>query len=207
MQQGGAERAVWLALSGFIGLILVLGAVALWSGDGDEFPVMGTVPDFELIDSTGSEVTRADFDGRVWVADFIFTHCAGVCPILSAQMADIQKSLAERQLDVRLVSVSVDPARDTPEVLAEYADRFGADSARWTFLTGERDALYDLIGKGFLLSVSERSAEEAGGSDDLITHSDRFVLVDGDANIRGYYHGTDRGDVDRLIQDLEKIVR
>jgi len=207
MKQGGAERTVWLALSGFIGLILVLGAVALWSGDGDEFPVIGTVPDFKLIDSAGNAVTRADFAGRVWVADFIFTHCFGVCPILSARMAELQRSLADRQLDVQLVSISVDPARDSPEALAEYAGRFGADSARWTFLTGERNALYDLIGKGFLLSVSERSPEQAGGSGDLITHSDRLVLVDRDAKIRGYYHGTDRGDVDRLIEDLEKITR
>ncbi len=204
MQEGRTERGIWIALTGFVALILAIGVWSLWSG-GDELPVIAEVPPFELIDSSGRQVRRSDFDGDLWVADFIFTSCAGVCPILSSRMAGVQRRLEEAGLDVRLVSISVDPARDTPPALAAYAERYGADPERWTFLTGERDALYELIGKGFLLSVSERSPEEAGDSGELITHSDRFVLVDRQGRIRGYYHGLEEDDVDRLLADLESF--
>jgi len=206
VQEGRTERGIWIALTGFVALILAIGVWSLWSG-GEKLPVIAEVPPFELVDSSGKQVRRSDFDGDLWVADFIFTSCAGVCPILSSRMADVQRRLEERGLDVRLVSISVDPARDTPPALAAYAERYGADPERWTFLTGERDALYELIGKGFLLSVSERSPEEAGDSGDLITHSDRFVLVDRQGRIRGYYHGLEEEDVDRLLRDLESFGR
>jgi protein SCO1/2 len=122
-------------------------------------------------------------------------------------MAEVQNELGERGVGARLVSITVDPARDSAEALRAYAERYGADPDVWWFLTGERDALYELIGKGFLLSVAERSPEDAptGDGHDLITHSDRFVLVDREGRIRGYYHGTERESVDALIDDLETL--
>lgn len=208
MAGGRGERRVWLALTGIILAVVFLGLFSPRSGQqsSEKFPIVATVPDFELTNSAGGRVSRADLDGAVWVADFIFTECGGICPVLSARMAEVQKALGERQVEARLVSISVDPARDTVEALQAYSRRFGADPERWWFLTGERNALYDLISKGFLLSVADRTQAEAdadGG--ELITHSDRFVLVDREARIRGYYHGSDRDAVRQLIDDVEEL--
>ena len=164
-------------------------------------PVLGAVPDFSLTERSGRTVRRADLDGQPWVADFIFTRCTGMCPALSTQMREVRRRAGEAGLAARFVSFSVDPTHDTPAVLAEYAPRFGAGDD-WLFLTGSRDALYDLIGAGFKLSVAERSAEAVAQGGELIAHSDRFVLVDGEGRIRGYYHGTDAAMPDQLLRDL-----
>jgi protein SCO1/2 len=208
MSASGAERRIWAILTAVIASVV---AVGIWSMfDREErgsFPVIATLPEFSLIERSGRKISRDDLAGQVWVADFIFTHCSGVCPVLSNRMSQVQRALREEGLEARLVSISVDPARDTPEVLREYAERYAADPERWLFLTGKRDDLYDLIGEGFLLSVAERSPEEADGSGDLITHSDRFVLVDRQSRIRGYYHGTEEGTVEALVTDLAELLR
>jgi protein SCO1/2 len=173
---------------------------------GEELPVLGRVPDFSLLASTGQPLSRRDLAGSVWIADFIFTRCGSICPMLTAQMAKIQTALTRAgDTSIRLVSFSVDPTYDTPEVLREYAMRFHADPNRWTFLTGRRSALYSLIGAGFHLAVADR--HEGGDTDagGLITHGDSFVLVDGNFNIRGYYHGTDAESVQQLLNDLGKL--
>jgi protein SCO1/2 len=169
-------------------------------------PALGRVPDFSLVDSHGQPLSQAQLSGGVWVADFIFTHCPGVCPTLSAQMAKLQHTLPQVGGEpVRLVSFSVDPANDTPEVLRAYAERFGAEQGRWLFVTGERDALYTLIGKGFHLAVADRPEGANTDGEGLITHSDRFVLIDPDLQIRGYYHGTDPESVQKLLRDLKQL--
>jgi len=169
-------------------------------------PVLGKVPDFSLIDSQGAPVSQAELAGGIWIADFIFTTCPGMCPVLSAQMAKVQEALASQSgAPTRLVSFSVDPVHDTPELLRTYAERFRADPARWIFLTGDRDALHTLIGAGFHLAVAERSPSEDTDGQGLITHSDRFVLIDRDLNIRGYYHGTDEDSVQQLVRDAAAL--
>ena len=121
-------------------------------------------------------------------------------------MAKLQHTLArEGTGTVRLVSFSVDPANDTPEALRAYAERFGAEPGRWLFVTGERAALYALIGQGFHLAVAERAPNENTDGEGLITHSDRFVLIDRNLQIRGYYHGTDAESVQKLLQDLKEL--
>jgi len=195
-----------------VGGVLLIGA-ATWlviryraASAVPDLPVIGRVPDFSLIDSGGRPLSQAQLAGGVWVADFIFTHCPDVCPVLSAQMAKLQHALAEAGADsVRLVSFSVDPANDTPEVLREYAQRFGAQPGRWLFVTGERDALYTLIGQGFHLAVAARPESENRDGSGLITHSDRFVLVDRNLQIRGYYHGTDQESVQKLLRDIDAL--
>lgn len=189
-------------------LLLMAGSWAVLRGThlAEGLPVLGEVPEFTLRSSSHAEVDAASLRGAPWVADFIFTSCPGTCPTMSAQMARLQRGLEERGLaDVRSVSISVDPATDSPEVLHEYAKRFGADAERWLFLTGERSELHSLIKNGFKLAVAERSPEENTDGEGLITHSDRFVLVDGTGNLRGYYHGTDPADVDRLLVDIETL--
>jgi protein SCO1/2 len=207
METRRVERAVWLGLGAIIAVVMLSG---LWwmlarSPDGAGPPVISALPPFALTERSGRPISRDDLAGQPWVADFIFTRCSGMCPALSARMAELRRQLRERRLNARLVSFSVDPTHDTPEVLRTYASRFGADDDGWLFVTGRRDALYDLIGQGFRLSVAERSADAADDGGELITHSDRFVLVDAEGRIRGYYHGMDADAVPALLRDLAKL--
>jgi protein SCO1/2 len=207
MEARGVERAVWLGLGAIIAVVMLSG---LWwlvgrSPDGAAPPAISAVPPFSLIERSGRPVSRDDLAGQPWVADFIFTRCSGMCPALSARMGELRRQLRERGLQARLVSFSVDPTHDTPEVLRSYAKQFGADDDGWLFVTGDRDALYELIGQGFRLSVAERSAQDAEAGGELITHSDRFVLVDAEGQIRGYYHGTDPEALPALLRDLAAL--
>ena len=118
---------------------------------------LGTVAAFRFSASDGRTLTEQDLRGKVWIVDFFFTTCSGPCPRISAQMRSLQDELAGSQ--VMLVSISVDPTADTPEVLRDYAQRIGADSSRWWFLTGDEAATYDLIRKSFALPVENHQRE------------------------------------------------
>ena len=157
------------------------------------------VPDFDLIERSKRKVTQQEFAGKVWVVDFIFTHCGGVCPAMTSNMKKLQDKLFE---DIRLVSFTVDPANDTPEVLTEYANRYGADKDRWLFLTGEPEAIQKLSIGGFKLALDPTAGTEI----EPITHSSRFVLVDREGFIRGYYGTQELTDLDRLIEDANNLV-
>ena len=159
----------------------------------------GSVPDFSLTDQDGKTVTRAGLAGKVWIADFIFTNCAGTCPMITGEMQKLQDALPA---EVHMVSFSVDPDRDTPDVLAGYANKSRADKVRWHFLTGEKGRLYDLSIKGFKLAL-----DDSGGTEvEPITHSTRLVLVDKQGKIRGYYGGTDQDEMKRLFTDATKLL-
>jgi protein SCO1/2 len=177
-------------------------AVALGAGvgcGGDPFPPMlGTVPEFRLVDRDGAAFGSAELDGRPWVAGFIFTRCPDVCPAVTTQMKRVQDGLAHAG-GAPLVSFSVDPAYDTPERLDEYARRYGA-TPTWHFLTGDRAAIARLLRDGFKVAFADDGPET-----NPITHSDRLVLVDGERRIRGYYHGRTEADVDRLIADASRL--
>lgn len=173
----------------------------------EPLPVYSSVPEFSLTSQTGETVSLADLRGEVWVADFIFTQCRGPCPLMTAHMARLQRALEERDLPVKLVSISVDPEIDTPQVLAEYADRFGADADRWAFLTGEKQEIYDLIFHGFKLAVDDGSLTPGGKpGPGIITHSVKFVLIDRQGRIRGYYSGEEAGVVDTILPDIERAL-
>jgi protein SCO1/2 len=201
------RRIVWGALAVVFVLVLVT-AVVDWSRPSNRTapPVEGTVPDFQLIERSGRRVTRADLRGQVWVADFIFTRCTSICPALTASMGRLRTDLRNRgETSVRFVSFSVDPHYDTPSVLQEYARPFAADDSVWWFLTGDRAALYTLIGDGFRLAVAARDDPAATDPNELITHSDRFVLVDGNFQIRGYYRGTEDEALAQLVHDIAAV--
>lgn len=161
-------------------------------------PVIGRISDFTLVERSGKTVTSTDLKGRPWVAGFIFTRCTGPCPRISAEMRQLQKDLPQRY---RLVSFSVDPEYDTPEVLREYADRFGADPDRWWFLTGKKPEMYAFIVASFQVTVLDVLEEGSR----IITHSTRLVLVDGDGRIRGYYESTEPEDMKRLREDAKRV--
>jgi len=152
-----------------------------------EHPWVGPeLSEFVLVDSRGSDVTRADLAGQPFILDFVFTTCAGPCPAMSARMRDMQAQLEGS--DVRLVSVSVDPERDDPATLAEYAETLEADTQRWWFLTGEKDQIRELARSLQVAADPDPSPEAPLGFQ--VTHSTKFVVVDGEGRVRGYYDGT-----------------
>jgi len=157
-------------------------------------PVMGSVPEFQLTAQTGQAFDSRSLDGHIWVADFVYTTCDGPCPMMSSQMRQVQTSTAETP-GVRLVSFTVDPNHDTPSALAEYAKHFGYDPNRWFFLTGDARSLDDLGMNGFHLNSVDGS----------LTHSTRFVLVDGKRRIRGYYVTGQDGFMRQLIHDIRQL--
>ena len=164
-------------------------------------PVYGTLPDFALVDDQHRPISRSTLQGSVWIADFIFARCPGQCPFLSAQMAALQRFFRDAP-HVRLVSFSVEPSVDTPEVLAAYAARYRAPGGRWQFVTGEPSAMTTLIQDGFRLAVGlEGSAKEP------ITHSLRLVLVDPRGAIRGYYDAADPRAMARLREEATHLAR
>lgn len=180
----------------YIGALLAgLALVALWlvlsnaSRRSAPLPELGRVPVFSLTTESGLSVSDAMFRGKVSVVDFIFTSCAGICPMMSGRMAWLQEELRDRP-EIRFVSFSVDPATDTPEVLKEYGKRYGAIPGTWTFLTGDREQIYSITKNGFHLGL------EAEGENAII-HSPKFVLVDTAGSIRGYYDSdsTDAMDI------------
>lgn len=162
-------------------------------------PVHGVIPDFTLVDQASRPFAGSSLRGKVWITNFIFTSCAGACPRMTARMAGLQKEIPP---EIHLVSMTVDPARDTPPVLALYAAQHNADPARWHFLTGPAAVLHPLIQRGFRLSVAE-----GGGPEEPILHSQRFVLVDRAGQIRGYYDSTDPQAMERLVHDADSLSR
>jgi protein SCO1/2 len=159
----------------------------------------GTVPSFQLVNQDGERFGSAQLMGKIWIADFIFTACPGPCPMISSRMSELQKPL--EKTDVHLVSFTVDPERDTPEVLRGYAEKLHAQPKRWDFLTGPKSAIYDLSRNGFKLAASD--SEEDG----IPVHSTRMVLVDRHGEIRGYYEATAPDAVTKLLADTSHLLR
>ncbi len=158
-------------------------------------PILGEVPEFQLVSQDGKTFDSHVLDGHVWVADFFYTTCTGPCPMMSSHMHLIQEQTATEMPDVRLVSFTVDPAHDTPPVLAEYAKHFRQDPARWTFLTGEQAQLNEVALKGFKLN----------GVDGSMSHSTRFTLLDRHRRIRGYYLTSEDGFMPKLMHDIRQL--
>lgn len=167
----------------------------------EQLAIYGRVPDATLVERSGKKVSFNQLKGQIWVADFIFTRCAGTCQLMTAQMASLQKSL-KKAGNVKLVSISVDPEFDTPEKLTSFADRYQADNERWLFLTGGEEQIQRLAVEAFKLPLMEGTDPK-----EPIIHSTRFVLVDGDGNIRGYYDGLDKEATQRLISDVGTLLR
>lgn len=160
----------------------------------------GTVPAFQLTNQNNQPFGTEQLDGKIWIVDFIFSTCPGPCPLISSRMSELQKPL--ENTDVHLVSVTVDPEKDTPEVLRGYAEKLNAEPGRWDFLTGPKAAIYDLSRTGFKLPVSEDSDQPG-----VPAHSTRAVLVDRRGSIRGYYDVTAPDTLTKLVADTHQLLR
>ncbi len=195
------RRIVLAILSLAVGIYIVLTIEIKKMSSAEVLPSYGYIPDFTLIDHRNEIINLEKLKGSVWVADFFFTSCAGICPRMTEQMTRIQDAFKNNP-EVKLVSFTVDPETDSVWVLSMYAKGWGAIDGKWFFVTGEKKKIYDLARHGFKLPVEEGD----GGPGDFI-HSDRFVLVDADGRIRGYYGGTDPEGVDKLIKDVKLILK
>jgi cytochrome oxidase Cu insertion factor (SCO1/SenC/PrrC family) len=164
----------------------------------------GPVPDFSLTERSGKTVTSADLRGKPWVGNFIFTRCGGPCPLLSMRTAELQKDYLPKT-NLSFVSFTVDPEYDSPKVLTEYAQRYGADSKRWLFLTGNSEKVYQMINQGFHLAV-EKNKNPKAPVGEAFNHSLSFVLVDANGRIRGYYAGNDLESLQRLRRDIKTLL-
>lgn len=176
--------------------------------------VYGTVPDFSLIERSGRKVTLSDLRGKVWVVLFFYTDCRDICPLIVPQMGLLHLEYMndpEFRSEIRFVSITVDPEKDTPQVLAKFADRFSADPELWLFLTGDKAAIYRLTQEGFKVGMGEQEnppeVKQKTGEEKEIFHSSRLILVDRRTQIRGYYSAIDAEAMVRLRGDLKKLLQ
>jgi cytochrome oxidase Cu insertion factor (SCO1/SenC/PrrC family) len=187
---------LWVGVGLTVAVLLLAFALASFKGTVPEpLPVLGQVSNFTLTNQDGQLVTLKDLRGHVWVADIIFTRCAGPCLKMSRQMKDLQEALPAKS-QARLVSLTTDPAYDSPHVLSVYAGRFGADSRRWTFLTGAPEQIANLATGSLKLTAMENKAEPGQpppDSSNLFIHSTILVLVDKQAQLRGVFQTMGEG--------------
>ncbi len=159
-------------------------------------PILGQVNDGRFIDTQKKSFHLAELKGKVWVADFIFTTCPGICPVMTRTMAQLYRSYRLTG-NVHFVSFSVNPENDTPEVLRKYAQNYDADPSLWHFLTGSRDALTDVAVKDFKL----------GMVNEPVFHSGKFILVDKNLQIRGYYEHNGPEELNLLFRDINELLK
>jgi protein SCO1 len=157
------------------------------------------IADFKLVTQTGQSITRADLIGRVHIATFIYTHCAGVCPAMVTQLAKVQKAIADRN-DAVLVSYSVTPQVDTPQMLAQFGAERRIDPERWKLVTGDSQQIYSLARASYF-------AEDSRASDDQFLHTEKALLVDREGRLRGVYNATLPHEIDKLIADISVLLR
>jgi len=169
-------------------------ALAACSHPAPKLDVFGDIPQFELVAQNGQPFHSQVLAGKIWVADFIYTTCPGPCPRMTSQMREVQDALSTLP-DVRMVSFSIDPANDTPPVLAAYAKLHGASPLIWYFLTGPVPTLQML----------DRDAFKLGNIDGTLEHSTRFVVVDREGRIRGYYDTSEASAIQKVISDVRAL--
>lgn len=167
--------------------------------------VLAALPEFELTNEAGEKFGTSELRGKMWVANFIFTRCKATCPMQTSMMTQLQEQLKKHPIwdDILLVSISVDPEYDTPEVLREYAQKAQADEQHWRFLTGARDEIWQLSKGGFKLPVGDNPTDP----NFPLFHSSQWVLVDGQDRIRGYYDGLSQEGLDRVQRDLDRVLK
>jgi len=181
-----AVVAIFLAITYFV----------KFTSDQEPLPIIGSIPEFEFVDSDGESVSLNTLKGKVWVADFIFTTCTMACPMMTGNMNIIHKKYKKND-DLRLVSISVYPEYDTPEVLKKYAAQYEANTERWHFLTGKEATVKKVIKDGFKM----------GDYEDIIFHSEKFALVDKNGLIRSYYNGMKTEDMNKLKKDIDRLLK
>ncbi|HEX6892730.1 MAG TPA: SCO family protein [Chryseolinea sp.] len=158
-----------------------------------------TIANFRFIDQDSNEVTNDTYKGKIYIADFFFTSCRTICPIMKTQMLRVYDSI-KNDPDVMLLSHTIDPEYDTVGLLHDYAERLGVESDKWHFVTGNKDEIYKLAQTSYFSTALEDKSEADG-----FIHSGAFLLIDKDRRIRGKYDGTKEDDVNRLLGDIQRL--
>jgi len=198
------QKQIFISIIFFIPFLLGVGIVGYWYWTSRVekktlLPNFGTVPAFILTSERHRTITQKELVGKVSIMDFIFTDCGGTCPVMTMKMGDLQK-VVRNEPAIQLISVSVDPVTDTPDVLRKYADDHEAIADKWIFLTGGKDSIYALTKEGFHLGLDIEG-------DNAIIHSQKFVLVDYRGEIRGYYDSDDEEAMKSLIRDALALAK
>lgn len=190
-----------------LGALLVIALGAALSGcskaSAASLPTLSKVPAFSLTDEHGKSFSSSDLAGKVWVAQFFFTHCPTICPRITRRMRALQVAEQKRHAPVRLVSFSVDPDDDTPPVLLAYAKEYGADLSNWTFLTGNFNVLKHTCVDGFKMALQGHPGKDPSA----MMHSSHLALVDGTMHIRGYYDTASDAAMKRLAKDAALLAK
>jgi protein SCO1/2 len=207
-------RTLWVGVFLMFGLLCVAGLLSMaeLKSEHPALPIYGSIADFTLTNQDGQAATLADLTNYVWVADIIFTRCAGPCPRMTAQMKSMQDRLASDP-NVRLVTLTTDPGYDSPEILKRYGQHFGADFNRWIFLTGTKTEVAGLAAGSLKLGSTPVPTAQQKNPVDLFIHTTIFVLVDKHAQLRGIFE-TGGEDVDwenkmrpKLLADIHRLER
>ena len=165
--------------------------------------VFHKIPKFSLIDQNGNVFSSAQTKNKIYVADFIFTSCKTICPKMTSELVRVQDDFLHNK-DVILVSHTVDPTHDTPQVLKEYTKKNDAQDGKWFFLTGDKKAIYNLGINGYKVSMADAEAYDKNVPiDETFIHTEKLLLIDKEGYIRGFYDGTSKEDVDRLIVEIK----
>lgn len=200
----GIPRIGWvvafLAAAGLIGLAYVNLKSTRPPALASNLDKIAQVPAFQLTNQIGKPLALEDLKGKIWAANFIFTRCKGPCPITVLRMQELNTKLKKARGNVELVTFTVDPEYDTPEILKTFGDQLGADPDSWKFLTGTPDAIQKIVVNGLLQPI----AKEPDGTP---AHSTRIVLVDGQGWLRGYHDGLDPEAVQKLMIDIGELLR
>lgn len=162
------------------------------------------IGDFSFLNQDGKTITQNDIEGKVFVAEYFFTICQSICPVMNDQMQRVQEAYAKEK-EFRILSFTVHPEVDTVAQMKRYADAHEAIAGKWHFLTGEKTKLYELARKSFFV-LKPAEAQNLGDAGGDFIHTNNFVLVDREKNIRGYYDGTNPKEVDRLIKDIGRLL-
>jgi protein SCO1/2 len=202
----------------YIGISFIILVFGIWAipkivdhYSEPELAVIGTVPDFSFTDQNGNTISNSDYKGKVYVAEFFFTTCPSICPIMNRNMVKVQNEFYGNP-NLGIASFSIDPAYDSPKVLKDYAESYKITNPNWHLLTGEKAKIFDLANSGFNLYVGENSEVEGG-----FEHSGYFALIDQEGQIRSridehgnpiiYYDGLEAEGIQMLIEDIELLIQ
>ena len=196
----------------YAGTILLVCSLVMWSCIDEKeqrLPIYGekevvnsdtvyhTIGNFRLVNQDSATVTNETLNGKIYVADFFFTSCRTICPVMKTQMMRVYEAV-EDDPEVALVSHTIDPEYDTVGLLHDYAERLGVNSKKWHFLTGNKDSIYYLAQTSYFVTAMEDEAQQDG-----FIHSGAFLLIDKEGRIRGKYDGTKPEEIDKLLKDIK----
>lgn len=184
-------------------LVLIASGVVACS-KASTLPVIADAPSLPLRDQSGQPFSGKRLAGKVWIANFMFTSCPDVCPLLTSKMRSLQLRFGNHKRDVELVSISVDPHHDTPEALSAFAREHEADLSNWSFLTGPEDTVRQVVMEGFKQAMEEQPAKDKQPRN--ILHGTHVTLIDRRGRIRGFYR-TDNPSLLKLTQDAQQLLK